>query len=125
MVHATTGSQALVINDEVTRFRTALLIQEQVAATTALAPQGRHRRRGSIHDATKCSAQTSGERVAFDHVTDAGRAIGKDSASMVEARALAVLQRRDRVSECGPTAVLCIGELLLPNYLKPGFSKPT
>ncbi|CBJ30728.1 hypothetical protein Esi_0213_0033 [Ectocarpus siliculosus] len=90
--------EALIINDEVARFRTALLFQEQVAAATALTPQRQHQRRGSIHDAaTNCSAQTSGERVAVDDTTDACRAIGKDGASLVEARALAVLRQRDRV----------------------------
>ncbi|CAB1097628.1 unnamed protein product [Ectocarpus sp. CCAP 1310/34] len=97
MVHPTTGSKALVINDEVARFRTALLFQEQVAAATAITPQRQHRRRGSIHDATTdCSAQASGERVAVDGITDTARVIGKDGASLVEARALAVLQQRDR-----------------------------
>ncbi|CAM9453408.1 unnamed protein product [Ectocarpus sp. 4 AP-2014] len=89
--------EALVINDEVARFRTALLFEEQVVAATAITPLRQHQRRGSIHDATtNCSAQTSGERVAVDGIADAARDIGKDGASLVEARALAVLQQRDR-----------------------------
>ncbi|CAM9708789.1 unnamed protein product [Ectocarpus fasciculatus] len=89
--------EALVINDEVARYRRALLIQEQLAVVTALAPQGRGKRWGSTNDAaTTCSAQSSGEMVLSDDTADEGRVIGNEDASVVEARALAALQQRDR-----------------------------